>query len=346
MIKIPVAEAVGMPLCHDITRIIPGKEKGRAFQRGHVITKDDIPKLLDIGKQHIYVWKPKADLIHEDEAALRLAQSSAGNGVIYNKPNQGRVNLQAAYDGLLKVRVNQLNAVNSLDDVIMSTIHDNTVVKKGQNIAGTRITPLTVKKDLLEEGEQLCCQPEPLLSVKPFQQLWVGIITTGSEIYSGRIKDKFGPVVRQKIASFGSNVISQVIVPDDPDLIAQEIRRFINEGINMVLLTGGMSVDPDDVTPTGIRLSGADVVFYGTPILPGSMFMMGYLGNVPICGLPGCVMFHKATVFDLILPRILAGDRVQRADIVSLGHGGFCQSCETCIYPMCPFGKAPGVYSE
>ena len=340
MRKVPVAEAVGMSLGHDITRIIPGREKGRAFQKGHVITPADVSKLKDLGKEQVYVWEPVSGMIHEDEAALRLAGQSAGPNLYYDQPNQGRVNIRAACDGLLKIDVDRLNRINSLDDVIMATLHNNRVVKKGQIIAGTRVIPLSVRQEILEEAEKFCGSPEPLFTVKAFQPLWVGIITTGAEVYSGRIKDGFCDVIRQKIMPFEARVIGQVIVPDDPGIIAMEIRRLVGEGAGMVLVTGGMSVDPDDVTPSGIRASGAEVVFYGAPVLPGSMFMMAYRGNVPVCGLPGCVMFNRTTVFDLVLPRIFAGEHLSRADIVALGQGGLCEECEVCRFPACSFGKA------
>jgi molybdopterin biosynthesis enzyme len=339
MRKVPVTEAAGMVLCHDITRIIPGREKGRAFRRGQVITPGDIPKLLDIGKEHIYVWESEDSLIHEDEAALSLARHSAGPGLKWDQPNQGRVNIRAMHDGLLKVDMNTLNRLNSLDDIAMATAHNNRVVKKDQIIAGTRVIPLAIRSDILEEAENICGQDGPLLSVKPFQPLWLGVVTTGSEIYSGRIQDGFCNVIKKKTAPFGAKVLGQVIVPDDPYLISKEIHQFIAEGAELVLVTGGMSVDPDDVTPIGIRSTGAEVVSYGAPVLPGSMFMLAYLGHVPVCGLPGCVMFNSITIFDLILPRIFAGERISRQDIVALGHGGLCDECAECHFPACSFGK-------
>ncbi|HPZ43407.1 MAG TPA: molybdopterin-binding protein [Bacillota bacterium] len=340
MRKVPVTEAVGMVLGHDITKIVPGCEKGRAFRRGQVITPGDIPKLLDLGKKHIYVWEPETDLIHEDDAALRLARHSAGPGLSWDQPNQGRVNIRATRNGLFKVHVNRLRNVNELDNIVMATLHNNRVVTKDQVVAGTRIIPLAIERHLLEAAEEICAKPSPLLTVKPFQSLWVGVVTTGSEVYSGRIQDGFCSVIRQKIAPFNARFLGQVIVPDDPQVISSQIRQMIAEGAELVMVTGGMSVDPDDVTPTGIRATGADVVFYGAPVLPGSMFMLAYLGRVPICGLPGCVMFNKTTILDLILPRIFAEERLNRSDIVNLGHGGLCEECETCRYPACPFGKA------
>lgn len=339
MRKVPVNDSAGMVLCHDITKIIPGHEKVRAFRRGQIITPADIPKLLDLGKEHIYAWESADDLVHEDEAALRLARLAAGPGLGWDVPNQGKVSLRATRDGLLKVRGDRLNLLNNLDGVILATAHNNRVVFEGQIVAGTRVIPLTIQRDILEGAEEICSEQEPLLSVKPFQPLWVGIVTTGSEVYTGRIKDGFCSVVRKKAAPFGARVLGQVIVPDDPYLITTEIHQMIGEGADLVIVTGGMSVDPDDVTPSGIRATGADVVSYGAPVLPGSMFMLAYLGHVPVCGLPACVMFNRTTVFDLVLPRIFAGERLSKADIIALGHGGLCEECRVCRYPACAFGK-------
>ena len=339
MREVPVREAVGMTLCHDITKIIPGREKTRAFRKGHVIKNEDIPRLRDLGKENIYVWEPLTDLVHEDEAALRLARRAAGPGLNWDKPNQGKVNIKADCDGLLKVGADRLNELNSLDGVILATLHNNRRVSKDQIVAGTRVIPLAIQRTILEEAENLCCLPAPLLAVKPFHPLWVGVVTTGSEVYEGRIKDGFCSVIRQKITPLGGRLLGQVIVPDNPLSITQEIRRQIGEGAELVLVTGGMSVDPDDVTPVGIRATGAEVVFYGAPVLPGSMFMLGYVGHVPVCGLPGCVMFNRTTIFDLLLPRIFARERVSRAEVVALGHGGLCEECEVCRFPACSFGK-------
>lgn len=337
---IPVEQAVGMTLGHDITKIIPGREKCRAFKRGHVITAADIPQLCALGKEHVYVWEQAAGVIHEDEAAIRLAAHAAGPGLVYGQPNQGKVNIRAAVDGLLKVQVEQLDQLNRLPDMAMATLHNNRAVSKGTIVAGTRIIPLTVPAPALAAAEAVCGQLGPLLTVKPFQPLWVGVITSGSEVYSGRIKDGFYKVVQQKLAPFGARLLGQVIVPDDAGIISQEIHRFIAEGAQLVLVTGGMSVDPDDVTPSGIRGTGADVVAYGSPVLPGSMFMLAYLGRVPVCGLPGCVMFNRTTVFDLILPRLFTGELINKEDIVKLGHGGLCSECAVCRFPACSFGKA------
>lgn len=340
MRKVPVDEAIGISLCHDITRIIPGQQKNREFRKGDVISPEDIPRLRLLGKEHVYVWEQVPGYVHENEAALRLARHAAGPGLAWSQPNQGKVNLIAQHDGLLKIRVEQLNMINRIENLAFVTLHNNQVVKKGQTVAGAKIIPLTVHRSRLEEAERLCCQPPAhLLSVKPFQSLWTGIITTGTEVYTGRIRDGFGNLLRRKTVPFGARIIGQVIVPDSVDVIAEEIHRLVNEGVDLILVTGGMSVDPDDVTPLAIKASGAEVVFYGAPVLPGSMFMLAYQGHVPICGIPAGALFNKITIFDLLLPRIFSGERIEREEIIFMGHGGLCRECSACHYPNCTFGK-------
>lgn len=339
MRKVPVDEAVGMELGYDITKIVPGKEKYRAFRRGHVIRPEDVPRLKDMGKEHIYVWVPGDNMVHEDEAALRMAKAAAGPGVVFAEPSQGRVNLKACHDGLLKVQTAQLNWVNNVENVVFATLHTNRVVVKDQRVAGTRVVPVAIESTVLEEAVRLCQEPGHLLTIKPFKPMWVAVVITGSEVNSGRIRDGFAKTIRKKINPYGGRWMGQTIVPDDPNLIATEIQNFIAEGAELILVTGGMSVDPDDATPIGIRSSGAEVVFYGAPVLPGSQFMLAYQGHVPIIGVPGGALFSRITTLDLLLPRIFAGDKINRADIVNLGHGGMCEECVLCHYPLCPFGK-------
>lgn len=340
MRKVPVGEAVGMTLGYDITKIVPGREKYRAFRRGQIITDPDIPKLKDMGKEHIYVWEPDDTLLHEDDAALRLARMAAGSGLSWTEPNQGKVNIWSEYNGLLKVQVDKLNQINNLDDIVFATLHNDRVVAEGQTVAGTRVVPVAVELKTIEDAEKICAGETPILMVKPFLPLWTAVITTGTEVNSGRIKDGFGRIIRQKIAPFGGRWMGQVIVPDDTDLITREIQNFIAEGANLIIVTGGMSVDADDATPQGIRDTGAELVFYGAPILPGSQFMLAYQGHVPICGVPGGALFSRKTTLDLLLPRIFAGDLISRLDIVAMGHGGLCEECDICHFPQCPFGKA------
>lgn len=340
MIKVmPLTEAVGAVLCHDVTRIVPGEFKGPLFKKGHVITEADLPSLLEIGKEHIYALELGSGMIHENEAAERLGLAAAGPGLKLSEVSEGRVNLAAAYSGLLKVNVAALKELNSIPDVILGTLHTNLLVTQGRLVAGTRVIPLVVEEEKVIQAEQVCHRHYPLIQIKPLASWQVGVVTTGSEVYRGLIKDKFGPIVERKFSELGSRVIRQVLVSDDRAMTVQAIGDLIAEGAQMVVVTGGMSVDPDDQTPASIRATGAEVVVYGAPTFPGAMVMLAYKDQVPIIGLPGCVMYYQTTIFDLLVPRILAGERVTRDEIQSLGHGGFCAGCSECRYPLCAFGK-------
>ena len=335
---IPVEEAVGMVLCHDMTRIVPGEYKGPAFRKGHVVTADDIPTLLRIGKEHIYVLDLLEGQIHEDEAAIRIAKAAAGPGLTISPVCEGRVNL-TAQPGLLRVNVEALHAINSIEEVVMATMQNGLTLKEPRDIAGTRVVPLVVDEEKVRRVEEICAANYPVLQVLPLQKKRVGVVTTGSEIFHGRIKDKFGPVLQRKFRELGSDVAGQVFVGDETKMTREAIMEFVHDGADMVVVTGGMSVDPDDQTPASIRSTGAEIVTYGSPTFPGVMFLLAYLDGVPILGLPGCVMYFRASVFDLVVPRLLAGERVTREDIVALGHGGFCAGCDECRFPLCSFGK-------
>ncbi|MDR3542189.1 MAG: molybdopterin-binding protein [Desulfosporosinus sp.] len=340
MEKIKVQNSVGAVLIHDMTQIIPGESKGPRFRKGHIVREEDIPILLSMGKEHIYVWDPTPGLIHENEAAERLACAVSGSGLILQDPKEGKVSLTAAHDGLLYLSEDGIWALNSLENVILSTLHNHYPVKKGDILAGTRVVPLMIDEKVILEAEQIASTfSNPILDVRPLKKMKVGIVTTGSEVYHGRIKDKFGPVLRAKAEGWGSVVLGQKFANDDIHLIQSCIREHLEQGAEMILVSGGMSVDPDDVTPTAIKDMGAEVITYGAPVLPGSMFLLAYLGNVPIMGLPGCVMYAKTTVFDLVAPRLLTGERLSRQDITKLGHGGLCLDCPVCVYPRCSFGK-------
>jgi molybdenum cofactor synthesis domain-containing protein len=328
-----------MVLGHDVTRIVPGKFKGRAFKRGHIIREEDLPLLLDIGKEHIYVLDLDDGFVHEDEAANRIAQAAVGPGLKLTDVSEGKVNIVAAHAGLLKVNPEALAAVNALGEVVFATLHANQPVKADQAVAGTRIIPLVIEREKIEAAEALCRAANPVVEVKPLASRNVGLITTGSEVYHGRIEDKFGPVVIRKFEDLGSRILRQIFVPDDVDMTVSAIHTLLDEGAEMIVMTGGMSVDPDDLTPASIRAAGARVVGYGAPVFPGAMFMLAHIDDVPIVGLPGCVMYHKATIFELVVPRILAGEIVAYEEITRLGYGGFCAGCKECRYPLCGFGK-------
>ena len=339
MLKIPVEKALGRVLCHDITEIIPGKFKGRAFKKGHVITEQDIPRLLQIGKEHLYVWEKKEGFLHEDEAAQRIARAVADSNISFTEPKEGKVNLVSTTRGLLKINAEAVNEINSVEQVMLASLHTNQVVQNNMVVAGTRVIPLVIDEKIILDVENRSARLGPVVQVKPLSVMRVGMVVTGSEVYKGRIEDKFGPVVKGKIENLGSYVFKKINVTDDTGMIVDAIRTLLRENADLIVITGGMSVDPDDLTPAGVVAAGGRIVSYGAPTLPGAMFMMAYIGETPVMGLPGCVMFAKSTVFDLILPRVMAGETVERRDIVVMGHGGFCLSCPTCRFPACSFGK-------
>ena len=328
-----------MVLGHDITEIVPGRFKGPAFKRGHVIRQEDVNRLRDLGKEHVAALDLAAGWLHEDDAAHRLATAASGDGIALSAPSEGKVNLIASCNGLLKINVERLNSINAIVDVMMATLHTNQLVKSGRIVAGTRIIPLTIKDETIQAAEAHCRPNDPIVSIRSVRPHLVGLITTGSEVYHKRIEDKFSPVINKKVSSLGSRTLQQIYVPDNISMTVDAIEALIGGGAQIVLITGGMSVDPDDLTPSSIRASGAEVITYGAPVLPGAMFMLAYLRGVPIIGLPGCVMYHETSIFDLVVPRILAGERLTREDIISLGHGGMCIGCEACHYPACGFGK-------
>lgn len=335
--QIKVEDAIGTVLCQDITKIIPGEFKGVAFKKGHVVTAADVPELLKLGKEHLYVWEVKDGFIHENEAGMRLAKAVAGKGIRFTEPKEGKVNLIVENDGLCQVNEELLFEINMIESIVVATVNNHRPLKKGDIVAGVRVVPLTIEEEKIRKIEEIA-EGKTVIYVEPFKQFKVGIITTGSEVYHGRIQDKFGPVVRTKAEEFNCPVIRQIIVDDDIEQIVDAVHTLKAEGAEMIFTTGGMSVDPDDLTPSGIRRSGAEIVTYGAPILPGAMLMVAYLGDIPILGLPGCVMYHKTTVFDLVLPMVLTGQRVTRPMIVKLGKGGLCLQCKECRYPNCSFG--------
>ncbi|WP_418792276.1 molybdopterin-binding protein [Phosphitispora sp. TUW77] len=339
--KVRVENSIGMVLAHDITQIVPGIKKGPLFRKGHVVEEKDIPQLLNIGKEHLYLLEQSEGLLHEDDAAIRLANAATGKSPDFEitSPKEGRVNIKAAVDGLLKINVEQLVKLNSLGEIVMATLHSNRSVRKGDIVGGTRIIPLLIKEENITVAEKTCAVNVPLIKILPYMPKHAGIIITGSEIKKGRITDKFGPVVKEKLAAFDVDILISTCIEDNSERISAAIKTFAAQDVDMVIVTGGMSVDPDDVTPRAIKATGARIVSYGVPVLPGAMFMLAYLNDKPVMGLPGCVMYSGVTVFDLILPRILAGEIIDVSDVAVMGHGGLCLSCVTCSYPNCALGK-------
>lgn len=339
---IAVAEAVGSVLAHDITEIRQGEFKGRAFRKGHIIRDEDIYRLKRLGKEHLFVMKVADDEMHENDAAFTLSNALMGDGVaIQGEPNEGKINLVAKHDGLLKVNRDKLLNFNMLGEVMCASLHDNTVVKEGRVLGGVRAIPLVVKRDIVEKAVELASEPlhEEVFSVKKIRKPRAGVVITGNEVYEGTIKDAFKPIISKKVQDFGGEIVGTYYAPDDKSFITQRLEELLNAGADILITTGGMSVDPDDVTRFAIRSLGAEDLLYGAAVLPGAMFMLGFIGEVPVLGIPACGMFHSITVLDLVLPRVLAGERLTRRDIAEMGHGGLCLNCPECSYPICPFGK-------
>lgn len=336
---IKTVDAVGHVLCHDLTQIIPGEFKGARFRKGHVVTEEDIPVLLSMGKENLYVWEMQPGIVHENDAAERLCALCISDGMDRSEVKEGKIELTAARAGLFTVDSARLRAVNAIDELMIATRHGNMPVQPGDKLCGTRVIPLVIEEEKLVQAEQ-AVGTEPLLRILPYQLRTCAIITTGSEVYSGRIEDKFTPVLVKKLTAYGIEVTKHTTVDDGIDRIEEAIREARAEKPNLILCTGGMSVDPDDNTPGAIKKSGANIVTYGAPVLPGAMLLLGYYDDgTPVLGLPGCVMYAKATVFDLVLPRIAAGVRLCKEDFVQMGEGGLCLGCTPCHYPACPFGK-------
>ena len=336
---LPVEKAIGMVLGHDLTEIIPGECKHAAFKKGHIIKKEDIPRLLKMGKENVYIMELNEGELHEDEAAIKMAKAGAGEGIKLTDPSEGKVNLIAEHSGLLKVNFNALAEINSIDQIVFATLHTDQVIKEDTLIAGTKVIPLVVNEEKINLVARICEENFPIVCVKPFKKLKVGIVTTGNEVFYKRIEDKFGPVIRKKFSKLGCTVLDHLFSIDDSDMIANCIKALIEKGVDIITVTGGMSVDPDDVTPLGIKKSGANIISYGAPTMPGAMFLLSYIGDIPVVGLPGCVMYNATTIFDLVIPRLVAGERVEKKDIVSFGHGGLCRGCQECVFPNCGFGK-------
>lgn len=354
---IKTEDAVGHVICHDITQIIKGVTKDAVFRKGHVVRKEDIPILLSVGKEHLYVWEKQEGMLHEDEAALLLRDICLGENISRNLSEyhmrqtdikEGKLELIADCDGLLKINLQKLNAVNALGEMMIATRHGNTTVRKGDKFAGMRVIPLVIEQSKLAHAKKVVQKiskdtkdDSAIVRILPFTHKKVGIVTTGSEVYHGRIQDTFTPVVFDKFSEYDTEVIGQILCDDKHEEITDAVTELTQAGADMVVCLGGMSVDPDDRTPLAIKNACDVVVTYGAPVLPGAMFMLAYTtAGIPVLGLPGCVMYAKRTIFDLVLPRLMADERLCAKDISILGEGGLCLSCDVCTYPNCGFGKA------
>ncbi|MBP2639625.1 MAG: molybdopterin-binding protein [Firmicutes bacterium] len=337
--KMHTKDCEGMILGHDLSTIAPREYQGPLFKKGHVICAEDIPYLQKIAKDRIYLVDLLPGQIHENDAITHIAQAVAGENVILTEPLKGRINIKAKIDGLLKVNRQAITAINTVENTVVSTRQDNIIVKRGELLAGIKVVPLVVDKTVVLSVENIADRYNGIISVKPLRNLKVGAIITGNEVYYGRLKDQYAPIFAEKVASYGATLMDISFQPDDRNRIRDAIMNYKKNGIDIIIATGGMSVDPEDVTPDAIRATGAQIITYGTPVLPGDMFMLAYHGDTVILGMPGCGMYAKTTIFDLVFPRLLAGEWLSKLDFASMGYGGLCLQCENCTYPVCPFGK-------
>ena len=341
MKEIRVEEAVGQVLCHDLTQIIKGVTKDARFRKGHIIKEEDIPVLRSMGKDHIFVWENDGTKLHEDEAAEILREMTQNQGMEASAPKEGKIELTALIDGLFHVDEERLMAVNGLGDIAIATIPQNFPAKKGMKLAGMRVIPLVIDREKMEEARRVAGD-KPLLELRPYKSMKVGVVTTGTEVFEGRIQDTFTPVIEGKLKAFGLKMDEHRLSDDVMEHTREKIEELLDLGMDMVICTGGMSVDPDDRTPAAIRAAADRVVTYGVPVLPGAMFLLAYYERkgrrVPIIGLPGCVMYSAVTIFDIVLPRLLTGEDIPRRDLDSLGVGGLCMNCKICHYPVCAYG--------
>ena len=333
-------DAVGQMLCHDITQIIKGVTKDAVFRKGHIIREEDIPVLLSVGKDNIYIWEVNENMMHENEAVMVLYDLCKNDHLLPSEIKEGKIELIADCAGVLKIDREKLLAVNSLGEMMIATRHGDFPVKKGDKIAGTRVIPLIIEKEKMERAKA-AAPGGKIFSILPYQHKKVGIVTTGNEILYHRIEDTFTPVIKEKLAEFDVEIVGHVFSGDDVDVEISAMEKMLADGADMIICSGGMSVDPDDRTPLAIRTVADEVVTYGAPVLPGAMFMLAYKGEkkIPIMGLPGCVMYAKRTIFDLVLPRVMAGEVLTKADFDRYGEGGLCLNCKLCTFPNCGFGK-------
>lgn len=340
---IKTEDAVGHVLCHDITQIIKGVTKDAVFRKGHIVTEEDIPVLLSVGKENLYVWEKEEGMLHENDAAEILRQICQGEHMHPSDVKEGKIELIADIDGVLKIEREKLRKVNSLGEIMIASRHGDFPVKKGDKLAGTRVIPLVISEEKMRQAKDVTAGGV-IFNILPYKKKKAGIVTTGSEVYYHRIKDTFTPVIEEKLAEYDIEIGGHEICNDDPQMIENAIRSLLADGCNMIVCTGGMSVDPDDRTPYAIRQVTGEIVSYGAPVLPGAMFLLAYYKEegkevIPVLGLPGCVMYSKRTIFDLVLPRLTVGEILTAEDLNTLGEGGLCLNCPECTFPNCGFGK-------
>lgn len=338
---IPVEDAVGKEAVHDMTGIVPGESKGPITKAGETLDVGDVCRLQRIGKFNIYDGSslPGDEWVHENDAVKAFAERMAGSGITYDpNPEEGKINFFADQPGMLSIDLDALSRFNLSPDVMLATRHDGALMPKGKGVAGTRAIPLYISRDKFSRA-LTALGDGPVLEIKPLRAAKVGILVTGTEVFQGLIDDKFIPIISSKVIKLGCEVAKTDIVPDDRTMITNAATGMLDAGCDLIITTAGMSVDPDDVTRAGLVDAGLNDDLYGVPMLPGTMTLVGKMRTADVIGVPACALFYKTTAFDVVLPRILAGQPFKRKDLAKLGEGGFCMNCKTCSFPKCPFGK-------
>ncbi|MCW4033628.1 MAG: molybdopterin-binding protein [Candidatus Bathyarchaeota archaeon] len=336
--SVELEKSVGKILWHDVTKIIKGKFKGPLFKKGHMIREEDLEELRKIGKNNIYVLELEKDEIHELDGAKEIAKTIAGNDIEVGEPSEGSVALSANIGGILKIDIDKIKAINQIGEVAVATQHTNSVVWPEDKVAVSKVIPLVVKEEKIKKVGEISFSGDKPVRILPFKNNKVSLVITGTEVYEGIVKDEFGPIMSKTIEKFGSKVINVIYVPDKLSEIVDAINK-VKEDSDLIIMTGGMAVDPDDLTMPSVLKAGAKIKTYGAPVQPGFMFMLAELEGKPILGIPACAIFYNATIMDLVLPRVLAGENLEADDIISLAHGGLCLKCEDCRFPVCPFGR-------
>jgi len=335
--SVPLEDAEGLTLAHDITGIVPGKSKGAVLRRGRVLGPSDLELLKNVGKASVRVIELEAGEVHEDEAAERLARALAGPGLEVSMPGEAWADVTSTRRGVLKVDVGRLFQINALPEMLVATRQDSTPVEAGDRVARAKVLGLSVAEDQLSRAERIAGEGGLVLGVVPYRPMRAGLVVTGGEVASGRVGDAFGPLLEDRLAEYDGHVLCRTFVPDDPDGIARAVRDTAERGVDIILVTGGMS--PDDWSAEGIRRAGARIAFQGAPVSPGAMTLLAYLGDLPVVGVPGGQLAKPRSFFDVILPRLVAGERLEPRDVAAYGHGGLCWDCERCTYPACAFCK-------
>ena len=337
MKKVRVEDSVGLTICHDITAMFDGF-KGPLFKRGHVIREEDIERLLDIGKRSIFVYEENAGEIHEEEAAVRLGNLSKIENFHMTKPSEGKITGISDTEGILIINKELMHKVNSIKDITICTLPNHYHVSQGTCFSSMRVVPLMIPEERIKQAEEIC-KGDSLYKIVPFSHRKVAVIITGSEVYHGRIIDKFESVARKKLSKYPCDIIGVTICDDSLEMITNVSNKYLQEGADLIIYSGGMSVDPDDLTPTVIRETGADIISYGVPSQPGNMTLIAYKGIVALIGVPGAAISMPTTIFDAVLPQLFTDIRFTKEDLINLSEGGLCQKCASCHFPNCTFGR-------